>query len=275
MINIPLVTIVIPTYCGEKTIEESISSVLLQKLNDFELIVLDDASSDQTSEIVLGFNDSRIIYIRNKINQGPESNWNQGLSIARGKYFKLLPHDDVLHSECLLRQVGVLEEDKSERLALAFSARNVVDPDGRHIIRRGWPRKSSGIVSGSLVGRRCIRYGTNLLGEPGSVLFRLSLANKVGSFSSRFPYVTDLEYWLRLLLHGDAYYDAEPLATFRLSRESWSYSISKRQSDDFSAMANLFIDSGKVIDLNWVDRAGGKFMPGINARVRRLIYALL
>ena len=62
-----------------------------------------------------------------------------------------------------------------------------------------------------------MRWGTNLIGEPGAVLFRRDLALKVGGFYAENPYVIDLDYWLRLLAQGDAYYLDQPLASFRVN----------------------------------------------------------
>jgi len=97
----PIVSVCIPTYKGAATIGAAIESVLGQSFASFELIVIDDGSPDATRLIVESFADPRITYLRNDHNLGPEDNWNRCLEVARGKYFKLLPHDDLLHPQCL------------------------------------------------------------------------------------------------------------------------------------------------------------------------------
>ena len=171
-LQLPRVSVCIPTYRGRATIGPAIESVLAQSLTDFELIVIDDSSPDDTRAIVEGFADPRPIYVRNEHNLGPQGNWNRCLELARGKYFKLLPHDDRLHPHCLERQVAVLDTDRDERIALVFSARDVLGPEGRVITRRGYPGGREGPIAGGMVIRACVRRGTNLLGEPGAVLFR-------------------------------------------------------------------------------------------------------
>lgn len=99
----PLVSVFIPTYRGEATIGAAIESVLTQTLSDFELVVIDDGSPDSTQAIVAQYHDPRLRYVRNECNLGPQGNWNCCLAEARGKYFKLLPHDDLLYLECLAR----------------------------------------------------------------------------------------------------------------------------------------------------------------------------
>ncbi len=233
MENAPKVSVCIPTYCGAATIGSAIRSVLAQSFTDFELIVIDDGSTDDTRAIVKNFDDPRVIYRRNECNMGPQGNWNRCLEVAQGQYFKLLPHDDLLHKGCLERQVAVLDSDFNERIALVFAARDVLGPDGRVLTRRGYPGGHEGRISGNLVVRACVRRGTNLVGEPGAVLFRKSLADRIGAFDATNPYVIDLDYWFRLLAHGDAYSCADSLASFRVSPQSWSVAIGKAQDRDF------------------------------------------
>ena len=213
----PMVTVAIPTYRGAKYICAAIESVLRQSFADFELVVIDDNSPDDTRTVVEGFSDPRLTYLRNTDNLGPQGNWNRCLEVARGKYFKLLPHDDLLQPHCLERQVGVLEADHEHHIALAFSARDVVGPRGNVLMRRGYPGAKDGPIASQDVFRACVRRGTNLIGEPGAVLFRKALADKVGVFDGTNPYVIDLDYWFRLLAHGQAWYSTDRLAAFHFS----------------------------------------------------------
>lgn len=269
----PLVSVCIPTYNGAATIGAAIRSVLDQTLADLELIVVDDGSKDVTRELVEGFEDPRLKLHRNVSNLGPQGNWNRCLELASGRYFKLLPHDDVLHRECLARQVAVLEADTAGALALVFSARDVIGPDDRVLTRRGYPGGREGVLDSEDVRRACVRRGTNLLGEPGAVLFRKSLADRVGAFDATNPYVIDLDYWFRLLAHGSAYYFEESLASFRVSGSSWSVAIGGRQSADFrefvERMTNLRLSPATSLD-----RFCGRFTPGLNNLARLLFYRL-
>lgn len=273
MPRLPRVSVCIPTYRGRATIGSAIESVLAQSLTDFELIVIDDGSPDDTRAIVEGFADPRLIYVRNEHNLGPQGNWNRCLELARGKYFKLLPHDDLLHPHCLERQVAVLDTDRDERIALVFSARDVLGPDGRVLTRRGYPGGREGPIAGGMVMRACVRRGTNLLGEPGAVLFRKSLADRIGAFDATNPYVIDLDYWFRLLAHGDAYFCADPLASFRVSGSSWSVAIGTGQSNDFRNFVARFAARG-ALPATAFDYYCGHFTPTLNNLARLLFYRL-
>ena len=271
--KIPKVSVCIPTYRGEATIGAAIQSVLAQSLADFELIVIDDGSPDETCAIVQRFSDSRLIFLRNERNLGPQGNWNRCLEVAKGKYFKLLPHDDLLHPRCLERQVAVLDTDLDESIALVFSTRDVLGPDGRVLTRRGYPGGHEGMIAGNLVMSSCVRRGTNLIGEPGAVLFRKSLADIIGAFDATNPYVIDLDYWIRLLAHGSAYFCTEPLAGFRVSNSSWSVAIGTGQSSDFRNFVERIAARGGFPATSF-DYFCGRFTPTLNNVARLLFYRL-
>ena len=269
----PKISVCIPTYQGRETLGQAIESVLTQSLSDLELIVIDDGSPDDTRAIVERFSDSRLIYRRNEHNLGPQGNWNRCLELAKGKYFKLLPHDDLLHPHCLERQVAVLDDDPEEHIALVFCARDVLGPDGRVLARRSYPSGNQGLVASDSVLRSCVRRGTNLIGEPGAVLFRKSLANRIGAFDATDPYVIDLDYWFRLLAHGDAYFIDDCLASFRVSRKSWSVGIGSGQSRDFCNFVHRITVSGASPATSF-DHFCGRFTPTFNNLARLLFYRL-
>lgn len=227
-----LVSVCIPTYQGAAYLGQAIDSVLGQELQDFELVVVDDASTDGTEELVGQYTDPRLRYLRNPRNLGPELNWNRCLAEAQGQYIKILPQDDVLAPGCLSRQAAVLQTDIENRLALVFSSRSVIDSRGKVVLKRGY-RGVDGRLDAQHLRRQCLRCGTNLIGEPGAVLFRRSLSGRVGGFNGEIGYVIDLDYWFRLLAYGDAYFLAEPLASFRVSAGSWSVAIGQRQGREF------------------------------------------
>jgi len=269
----PLVSIGIPAYKGAAFIKETIESVLAQSFRDFELIICDDNSPDDTLEVIAGFTDPRIRVLRSEANLGAEGNWNRCLSEARGKYFKLLPQDDRLLPGCLERQVAVLEADTGEAISLVFSARQVVLPNGKPAMVRGYPA-AEGRVSGDKVITRCVRAGTNLVGEPGSGLFRRSLASRIGDYDAANPYVVDLDYWFRLLREGDAYYIALPMVTFTVSAASWSFALGNRQSADFEAFLRRF-STMPGFRFSRLDMACGRWMARLNNCLRLLFYRLV
>lgn len=233
----PTVSVCIPTYRGAAHIGATIDSVLAQTFADFELVIVDDNSPDDTFAIASRCADPRVRCLRNPRNLGPEGNWNRCLAETKGRYVKLLPQDDLLAPGCLQRQVAVLESDARHEIAIVFCARTIVDAESRPVVvRRPFGRRDRRL-SAATIFRRCLRRGTNAIGEPGAVLFRRALADAVGPFDATFGYVVDLDYWLRLLAHGDGYYLSDTLASFRVSRGAWSVAIGRSQAEQFSGLA--------------------------------------
>ena len=256
----PLVSVCIPTYQGSAFLASAIDSVLNQTYQNFEIWILDDNSPDDTQTVVSRYSDPRITYIRNPKNMGPEGNWNRCLELARGKYFKLLPHDDVLASDCLEKQVSVLEEDRALEIALVFGSREIIDPEGRILMTRGLPRAQAGRIEGLMLIKRCIRAGTNLIGEPGNVLFRRELITRVGVYDATHPYLVDLDYWFRILQHGDAHYTSTRSSSFRVCPGSWSVAIGGKQYRDFKGLVDKF-HADTRFRISGADRAIGLVKP--------------
>jgi glycosyltransferase involved in cell wall biosynthesis len=129
----PLVTVGVPVFNGERFLAKALGSVEGQNFADFEVVVLDNASTDRTGEIVEQFakRDHRFKYFRNETNIGLFPNFNRCLGLASGKYFMWLAHDDYLHPDYLKRAVAALEE-KPE--AVLFHTRiTVVDDEERAV----------------------------------------------------------------------------------------------------------------------------------------------
>jgi glycosyltransferase involved in cell wall biosynthesis len=248
--------------------------VLGQTFDDFELVIIDDDSPDETFAIAGSFRDPRVRCLRNVRNLGPEGNWNRCLAEAGGTYFKLLPQDDLLAPDCLQRQVEVFESDVNRDIALVFCARRILDAHGRCVLERRHFGRSARQLTGNALFRRCLHRGTNVIGEPGAVMFRRELAKAVGPFDATFPYVIDLDYWLRLLAHGHGYYLPDLLASFRVTPRSWSVAIGAAQPEQFAGlMAKCAKDHGwhaRTIDLVLT-----RGLALANNSVRLMIYRFL
>jgi hypothetical protein len=168
----------------------------------------------------------------------------------------------------------VLEADHDERLALVFCARHIIDSRSRAVMTRRYPPSSGGVIPARVAVRSCIRSGTNLLGEPGGVLFRTALARRVGAFDASLRIVTDLDYWVRLLLHGDAYYLPERLASFRVSRGTWSVAIGAAQAAELLAFIEK-TGANPAFGLSAFDLARGRLLARLTTFAKLLFYRLV
>lgn len=267
------VSVLVPTYNGARHLRPALDSVLSQTGVDLELIVADDNSQDGSADIASSYQDERIRLFRSPSNLGPEGNWNRALRLAAGKYVKLLPQDDLLHPGSLARQVAALDDDREERIALVFGTREIIDSNGRVLARRGFNRAASGRIPAATLLRECVRKGTNVIGEPGAVLFRRSLAEKIGPFDARQGYVVDLDYWIRLLAHGDAWYLTEPVSSFRVSGGSWSVAIGRQQSRQYTEFIARMNEAG-LVSGSAADFAVGKAAALMNNVMRLIFYRM-
>src|SRR4051812_12735940 len=228
----PLVSVCIPSYNGESFIGRTLESVLAQSLPDFELIIVDDASTDATVSIINAFGDPRIQLYENDKNLGMAGNWDRALSKARGKYVKLLCGDDILYPDCLARQAMALEAPDHAEVALAVCNRNVINSRNEVVLRRKFPFRA-GRISGRTLIRDSVRWGSNLIGEPAVGLFRRELLKGKPPFEASNPYLLDLSLWAGLLRQGDAFLDPDYLAGFRISSNAASTTIGRRQAAQF------------------------------------------
>ena len=209
----PKASILIPTYNYAQYLPEAIESVLAQDFTDYELIVSDDASTDNSADIIRHYaaRDSRIRATFHPVNLGMVANWNWCLSQARGAYIKFLFGDDRLGAPHALRRFATML-DTHPQAALAVCARRVVDAHSQSL--EVWDQfAEEGLYAGRHVGRQCLLATHNFVGEPTAVMFRAALVSS--GFDPRYRQIVDLEFWCRLLLAGDLVYTKETLCDFR------------------------------------------------------------
>src|SRR5512139_3267591 len=111
----PRVSIGVPVYNGENFLKDALDSLLAQTFKDFEIVIADNVSTDQTEEICRSYaaKDARIRYYRNETNIGAGPNHNRVFELSRGEYFKWVCHDDMCAPEFLERCIEVLDRDPS------------------------------------------------------------------------------------------------------------------------------------------------------------------
>lgn len=107
-----MISVITPVYNGEKFVGSTIASVLNQSFEDFEYILINDASTDSSLDIIRSFDDPRIKVVENEVNSRLVTSRNRGLEIARGKYIALLDHDDIALPNRLERQLAVMEANE-------------------------------------------------------------------------------------------------------------------------------------------------------------------
>lgn len=222
----PKVSVCTPVYNGGEFISESIQSVLAQTYEDFELVICDNCSTDNTEEIVRGFRDKRIKYVRNSQNLGIVRNANRCLELAEGEYVNILHHDDLMMPDNLARKVHILDENK--KVGLVHSDVLLIDQVGKPLdLIKFRDAKSDYITDGIKAFQKYIRnmaVGASFF--IGAVLARRECYLKVGGFNTELPNTHDSEMWMRMSLYYDVACIGEPLVKYRYHDMMTSTSIS-------------------------------------------------
>lgn len=211
MAGTPKVTICIPTFNGAGYIRGAVDSVLQQKYQDFEVLIVDNCSADQTESLVaeLSLQSEKIRFFRNEQNIGLAGNLNKCLDLARGEYIKYLCVDDLLLPGCLEQMVAGLSTHPA--VSLVCGGRLSIDESGQPFgLRRYSSRKE--VIPGSEVITKCL-FGGNFIGEPTAVMFRKSVMR--ARFRDDLPQLMDMEMWFRFLESGELLNIETPLCAIR------------------------------------------------------------
>ena len=197
----PRVSVIIPTYNRSELLVKAVASVLDQSFGDFELLVIDDCSPDDTREKIESVGDSRVTYFRNPENKGVSGSRNFGIEKSQGEYRAVLDDDDEWLPEKLERQVGILDNGPSN-LGLVYTGSLSVD-----------------LATGSLIETTIPRYKGNVLNDlavlnfipTSSVLVRRECFTKIGLFDENLSYAEDFDLWIRISTEFLIDYIRDPL----------------------------------------------------------------
>lgn len=258
----PFISVFIPVYNAEKYIGEAIKSILNQTYKNFELIIVDDGSTDNTIQVISKYKDERIRVIRNKKNMGIPFTRNRGLKEARGKYLVLMDADDVSYPTRIETQVNYME--KNPHIAAAGTAyKHIGNTKKKRVInKRGMPPNLTKIK---------LLFGSPLANAT-SILRLAIVREKNLKYDEEFFVAQDYNFWVELSRYGDLSVIPELLYNYRVghmnitkkSRESHSEErkelVAKIQKkalesnnfilnkEDLRTFHDFFTDSPKSVD---------------------------
>jgi len=204
----PEVSIIIPTYNREKLLTRAINSVLTQTFKNFELIVIDDASVDNTEKILKEFQkkDKRIKYFKNSQNKGVSESRNIGMRMARGKYIAFLDSDDKWLPRKLERQLQFIK-DKNVKLVTCWAYINDEIRKKKYVYKV--PYYKNPLPK--------ILKENYILSSPSSIILKREIIDKVGFFDSLIKFGEDWDYWIRVIKVGYNFFVLkEPLIEYYL-----------------------------------------------------------
>lgn len=186
----PLISVVITTYNRARTLGRAIESVLAQTLQDFEIIVVDDASQDDPESVVRAIGDPRIRYIRLETNRGAAGARGRGFSEARGTYVANLDSDDEWLPDKLERQIAVFDTSDLPRLGVVYGG--VVN-----VLEDGTEQVVPAMVRGD-IREHLLRQGYVVKGSFNTTLIRREVLEAVGDQDLSNPCREDFDYFLRI-----------------------------------------------------------------------------
>jgi len=257
----PTVSVIIPTYNRAHLVGRAIKSVLEQTYQDFELIVIDDASTDNTEEVVKSFNDERIKYLKHDENKGGAAARNTGIKVARGEYIAFQDSDDEWFSQKLEKQMKVFEAASPEVGVVYTGFWRIESNKKIYIPSEKVARKEGNIHAELLRG--------NFVDTPTAVVKKDCFA-KVGIFDERLPRLQDWELFIRISKDYHFKCVDEPLLISYYQPHSISADqsnlirarrlILEKHFEDFKkdkrVLASFFANSGDLLC------SGGEFRQG-------------
>lgn len=218
-VSAPKVSVIVPAYNVGKYIREALNSLQKQSFFNFEVLIVDDGSTDNTAAITKEFGriDNRFQLLQ-KANGGLSSARNFGISNAKGEYIALLDGDDVYHADKLARHVAIL--DTYRDVGVVYSASRTIRDDGRPTIiaLSGKPLYPDPVLA--LLCKNFIGHGSN-------AIFRRTLINEVGGFNEGLRSSEDVDFWLRVAAtrRWKFYRDNRILCYYRVRPSGLSFNV--------------------------------------------------
>ena len=210
-----MILVAIPVYNGAQYISDAIRSLLEQSYSHWHLHVYDNASTDNTRDIVQSFNDERIKLLPSDTHLSFSQNWTRCLEEVKGDFFQLLCADDTLHPQCFEKKIKLAEKPENAEIVLFTSNRMLMSKNRRALFEIGYSRLAGRFSRADVMSKIVLQ--TNPIGDPATGLTRLSALSDIKKFTHEFPFMVDLDFWLQVLRHGDMRHTPEALSFFRIS----------------------------------------------------------
>jgi glycosyltransferase involved in cell wall biosynthesis len=206
----PLVSVVIPTYNRTAYLKLTLESIQNQTFQDFEVIVVDDGTPTEENRLLCEQYE-KVQYIKIENSGGPAKPRNEGIKLAKGKYFTFVDDDDIWLPTKLEKQVAILEQNPD--FGLVHGCCEIIDENGvlqnKIVGRPGTPEVKHGDVKLRMMGNWTVMMSTSFV--------RKEVVDKVGFFNEAMPAAgEDVEFWTRCSFETKFYYFEEPLVNYRI-----------------------------------------------------------
>ncbi|MGA1867625.1 MAG: glycosyltransferase [bacterium] len=228
------VSVIIPTYNRDWFIGDAIKSVLQQTYMDFEIIIVDDGSTDKTQERIKSFFNKKIKYFYKK-NGGAASALNLGIKHSKGKYIARLDSDDIFEPEKLEKQVKLL--DSNQDIGLVYTQAYNIDENGN--ILELYPKNHT-------CPQESLKTLRHFLFPPSqSIMFRKNCIDKIGYFDENMPITEDWDFCIRMAQYYQFAYIDEPLVKIR----KHTYMITANKIETAHAILKVMQKHAKILSM--------------------------
>ena len=242
--NSPIISVLIPLYNGEKFIAQTIESVLNQTYTDFELIIVDNCSTDRSVAIARNYeSDKRVKIFQNNENIGAVRNWNQCMLYASGEYLKFLFADDYFKTNALEEFIKPFESDPS--ISLVIGPAEYLFDNGSLIT---YPVKFTGFKKGIEVINETVLGTLDHLGEPSCIMFKKKNLS-IGLFNTHLLWLGDVDYCLRICETGNVFRIKEYCIVYRKHQQ--------QETADIMGSGKFFNDERNYYYYNFFIRESG------------------
>jgi len=185
--NKPTITVLMTVYNGEKYLSEAIESILSQTYRNFEFLIIDDCSTDESANIIHSFSDERIIYQKNRTNIGQTKSLNKGIKLANGEYIARIDQDDESNNTRLEKQLSFMKKNNCHVVGSWF---NVIDSTGELMYRNKLPIEPQDIIN--------LMTWSNPIAH-SSVMMKKDELLSLNSYPEHYTHGMDMALWIKFV----------------------------------------------------------------------------
>lgn len=215
----PKISIVLPFWSGERYLNESIDSVLAQEYTDYEFLICDDASPDNSIRIVESKQDARIRFFKNNTNQGMFKTLNMLIRQSRAEFIRLWTHDDIMKPHCLKEEIEFYKNHPE--IGFCYCACDIINEKGI-VVMNAPEDKSPDIIPPELAAQIMFYHGT-IAANFSTAMIKRDVLDYVGLFRGDMRVAGDFEMWVRISKKYPIGFIRQPLIYLRSHRGQFSY----------------------------------------------------
>jgi len=186
--------VVLPVFNGERYLQKALNSVLVQEYTDYEFLICDDASFDNSIKIIESNQDKRIKFFKNRNNQGLFPTLNMLIRESRGEYVRLWSQDDIMKPSCLKEEASFY--GSHPQVGFCYCARDIIDEEGK-VITKAPEDKTPETITPQLSTQIMFYYGS-IAGNIANVTIKRSVLDSVGLFREDMKAAADFEMWVKI-----------------------------------------------------------------------------